>query len=312
MEQKLHFGITTPQHHVTYEELLRLWRTAEELGYESGWLFDHFLPIAGDVEGPCLEGMVTLAALAPQTQKLRLGMLVLGNTYRHPAVVANMAATLDIISDGRLELGVGAAWYGLEHAGYGIPFPPTAQRIRMLAESIQIIKRLWTEQKVNFQGRYYTLTDALCQPKSVQEPHPPLWVGGAGERLTLRAVAQHADGWDTMATPQEYSRKLRVLEEHCRVVGRDINTIRKAIHFVLGIDADRGRSEAKASEAFVRYGAPADEAHRSAIFGTPQECIRRIQEYVDLGVAYFIIEMRPPYDYHGLELFAETVIPAFR
>lgn len=309
MDQELHFGITTPQHHVTYEELLRVWRAAEELGYDSAWLFDHFLPIAGDVEGPCLEGMVTLAS---QTKRLRVGMLVLGNTYRHPAVVANMAATLDIVSGGRLELGIGAAWYKLEHAGYGIPFPPTGHRIRMLAESLQVLKRLWTGQKVSFQGRYYTLTYALCQPKPVQRPHPPLWVGGAGERLTLRVVAEHADGWDTMAPPQEYSRKLKVLEDHCRAVGRDISTIRKAIHFVLGIDADQGRAEAKASEAFLRFGAPADEANRSAISGTPQECTRRIREYVDLGVTHFIVEMRPPYDYEGLELFAQEVVPAFR
>ena len=312
MVQKLHFGITTPQHHVTYEELSRVWQAAEDLGYDSGWLFDHFLPIAGDVKGPCLEGMVTLAAMAVQTQRLRVGMMVLGNTYRHPAVVANMASTLDIVSGGRLELGMGAAWYGQEHSGYGIPFPPMGRRIRMLGESLQVLKLLWTEPKVNFQGRYYTLTDALCQPKPVQKPHPPLWVGGAGERLTLRVVAEHADGWDTMAPPQEYSHKLRVLGDHCRAVGRDVNAILKSIHFVLGIDSDRARAKEKAVDAFLRFGAPAEEANQSAIIGTPQECVEQLQQYVDLGVSHFIIEMRPPYDYQDLEMFAEKVIPALR
>ena len=312
MEQKLHFGITTPQHHVTYEELRRVWQAAEDLGYDSAWLFDHFLPITGDVEGPCLEGMVTVAALAVQTQRLRVGMMVLGNTYRHPALVANMASTLDIVSGGRLELGMGAAWYRLEHSGYGIPFPPVGRRLRMLGESLQVLKLLWTEPKVNFQGRYYTLTDALCQPKPVQKPHPPLWVGGAGERLTLRVVAEHADGWDTMAPLQEYSHKLRVLGDHCRAVGRDVNAIRKAIHFVLGIDSDRARAKEKAVDAFVRFGVPAEEAQQAAIIGTPHECVETLREYVDLGVSHFIVEMRPPHDYRALELFAEKVIPALR
>ena len=312
MEQQVQFGITTPQHHVTYRELLQVWRAADNLGYDSAWLFDHFLPIAGDVDGPCLDGMVTLTALAVQTQRLRVGMLVLGNTYRHPAVVANMAAALDIVSGGRLELGVGAAWYGQEHTAYGIPFPRTARRIRMLGEALQVMKLLWTEPKVNFTGRYYSLTDARCQPKPVQTPHPPLWVGGAGERLTLRVVAEHADGWNSMAPTEEYTRKLQVLADHCRTVGRDINSIRKSIHFVLGIDSDGRRAEAKAVDAYIRFDIPAESASRSAIIGTPEGCIERLREYHALGVSHFIIEMRPPYDYGMLELFADKVIPAFR
>lgn len=312
MEQQVLFGITTPQHHVTYPELLRVWQAADELGFDSAWLFDHFLPIAGDVEGPCLEAMVTLAALAVQTQRLRVGTLVLANTYRHPTLLANMGVALDLVSNGRLELGLGAAWYAREHQAYGIPFPSTATRIRMMGEALQVVKLLWTESKVNFQGRYYTLTDALCQPKPIQRPHPPLWVGGGGERLTLRILAEHADGWDYMAPLPEYGRKLQVLADHCRAVGRDIQSIQKAIHFVLGIDYDRQRAESKAVDAYLRFGIPAEEVHQSAIIGTPDECIEHLRQYMALGVSHFIIELRPPYDYEGMELFMEKVIPAFR
>jgi F420-dependent oxidoreductase-like protein len=306
------FGITTPQHHVAYEELGSAWKVAEELGYDSAWLFDHFLPIAGDVTGPCLEGMVALTALALKAPRLRAGMLVLGNTYRHPAVVANMAATLDIVTGGRLEMGVGAAWYGEEHAGYGIPFPPLGRRIRMMAESLQIMKALWTEGRVNFQGRYYTLTDAMCEPKPVQVPHhPPLWVGGAGERLTLRIVAEHADGWDSMASVDQYRHKVGVLADHCRAVGREPDSVRKAIHFVLGIDRDRRRAEEKGLDQFLRFGGSPEEADQAAVIGTPDECVAILSQYAALGVSHFIIEMRPPYDYDALELFAREVIPAF-
>ena len=312
MEQQLQFGITTPQNHVTYDELQRVWQAAEELGYDSAWLFDHFLPIWGDVEGPCLEAMVTLTALAMRTQRLRVGVLVLGNTYRHPAVLAKMAASLDIVTQGRLELGMGAAWYGLEHESYGIPFPRTADRIHMLGEALQVMKLLWTEPRVNFRGRYYSLTDARCQPKALQTPHPPLWVGGGGERLTLRVVAEYADGWDYMGSPEAYSQKLRVLADHCKAVGRDIGSVRKAVHLVLGIDHDPRRAEAKTMDAFLRFGISPEEARQGAIMGTPQQCIDRIGQYAALGVGHFIIELRPPYDYGELELFAKEVIPAFR
>ena len=305
------FGITTPQHHVSYEELLRLWQRAEELGYNSAWVFDHFIPIAGAVEGPCLEAMVTLTALAVQTRQLRVGVLVSGNTYRHPAVHANMAATLDVVTGGRVEWGMGAAWYGLEHSMYGIPFPPTGRRIRMMGEAIQVMKRLWMEPRVTFRGRYYQLTDAFCEPKPVQNPHPPVWVGGGGESLTLPIVAEHADGWNYMAPPEQYAQKLQVLARHCGDRARDIASIRKSIHFVLGIDRDQRRARDKAENAYARSGVPVGEDRESAIIGTPAECVDQLGQYVALGVDHFIVVMRPPYDYEGLELFAREVVPSF-
>ena len=312
MEHQIRFGMTSPQNYVRYQELQRLWHAADELGYDSAWLFDHFLPVAGAEEGPYLESIVTLTALAMQTARLRLGPLVLGNTYRHPAIVANMIAALDIVSGGRVELGLGAGSFERDHLAYGIPFPSTSTRIHMLEEALTVVKLLWTRSKCTFEGKCYTLNEAVCEPKPVQNPHPPIWVGGGGERLTLPIVARHADGWNFMATPQVYKHKLDVLSKHCEAAERDVTSIRKSIHFVLCIDQDGARAESKALEAYVQYGSLSEGSELWAIIGSPEKCIARLREYADLGVTDFIVAMRQPYDYEGLELFAEKVIPAFR
>ena len=195
---------------------------------------------------------------------------------------------------------------------YGIPFTPTGQRIRRMGEAIKVMKRLWVEPKASFRGRYYVLTGALCEPKPVQRPHPPIWVGGGGERLTLPIVAAQADGWNYMAPPDQYAAKLKVLAQRCRGAGRDISSIRKSVHFVLGIHHDKNRAREKAEDAYVRFGMPREEAEGSAIIGTPGECVQRIGQYMGLGVDHFIVEMRPPYDYEGLELFTREVVPSFR
>ena len=303
------FGIAPQQLHAGYDELLSLWKLADDLGYDCGWMPDHFLPLAGDQDGPYLEEWTTITALAMQTSRMRVGSLVLGNTFRNPGIVAKMGAALDIVTGGRLEMGLGAAWFEREHRMYGIPFPPVSQRIAMLGESLQVIRRLWTEPRVSFQGEYYTMTDAMCQPRPVQEPHPTLWVGGAGEKRTLRVIARYADGWNCSVDPGEYAHKLDVLKRHCEDAGTDVDAIRKSIYFVLGVHEDGSLAREIAHETLGRFGV---RVEKSLIAGTPGECVDQIRRFVDMGVSHFIVELQPPYDHPGLELLAEKVMPEFR
>ena len=309
MDSGVTFGIAPQQLHAGYEELLAVWKLAEDLGYDCGWMPDHFLPIAGDQDGPYLEEWTTITALAIQTSRMRVGSLVLGNTFRNPGIVAKMGAALDIVTGGRLEMGLGAAWFEREHQMYGIPFPPVAQRIAMLGEALQVIRRLWTEPRVNFQGKYYTVTDAMCQPRPVQQPHPTLWVGGDGERLTLRVIARFADGWNSSVGAEEFGHKLEVLKRHCNVAERDPAEIQKSVCFVLGIHEDGARAKEIAHETLTRFGA---RALGTVVAGTPQNCIEQLRRFVDLGVSHFIVELQPPYDHAGLGLLAQKVMPEFR
>ena len=217
----LRFGIHSGQQHATFEEYLAIWRAAEDLGLDWASVFDHFQPIQSDTTGPCFEGLTLLAAMAAHTTRLRCGIIVTGVTYRHPAALANMATTIDHVSGGRMELGIGAAWNEDEHGEYGIPMPRIGVRMDMLDEACRVLRALWTEPRASFAGKHYTLTDAKCEPKPLQDPMP-LWVGGAGEKRTLRIVAEHATGWNTFfGDVAEYRHKLDVLARHCDDVGRD-------------------------------------------------------------------------------------------
>ena len=220
---KIRWGIKTAPQHTTYDAMRTVWQEADHNpAFEHAWLFDHFAPIQGSLDGPCFEGWTLLSALAAQTHRLRIGLMVAGNTYRHPAVHAHMAATVDVISAGRLDFGVGAGWNEYEHASMGLPLYTPGERIRRLGEACEITKRLFTQQLTDFDGRYYQLKDARCEPKPIQKPYPPFVIGGAGEQLTLRVVAQYADVWNSMpASVEEYQRKLQILHEQCEVVGRD-------------------------------------------------------------------------------------------
>ena len=229
----LTFGVKTAPQFTTYEDMLRVWREADEQPeLTHAWLFDHFMPLGPDPTGPCLEGWTLLAAFAAQTERIRVGQMVTGNTYRHPAVLANMGATVDIISHGRLDFGIGAGWNELEHSSYGIPLPAPGDRIRMLGEACEIIRRMWTEVTPTFEGRYYQVHEARCEPKPVQKPLPPFVIGGSGEKLTLRVVAQYADIWNFVGgSVDEFVRKCAILDEHCAAVGRNPAAIARSIQF---------------------------------------------------------------------------------
>ena len=309
---QIRFGIHAGPQHTTYADYSALWRWADEAGYDWVSVFDHFIPIQTDPEGPCFEGLTLLAALAAQTRRVRCGILVVGNTYRNPAILANIATTIDHISGGRLELGIGAGWWEMEHEEYHIPYYTTGRRIRMLGEAAQMLRLLWTEKRATYEGRYYKLTNALNEPKPVQNPLP-LWVGGMGERLTLRVVAESADGWNTFLMPEEqYRHKLNVLAEHCRAVGRNPDDIRKSLVLQALIGRDqREIDERIASVAAARNTTP-EALRRGAVVGTPEQAAEQVVALSKLGVGDFIVGARVPYDYATLELFIDRVAPLVR
>jgi F420-dependent oxidoreductase-like protein len=219
----MRFAFKTAPMHTTWDAMLEVWRAADDIEiFESGWTFDHFYPIRGDTDGPCLEGWMTLAAFAQATRRVRLGTLVTGIHYRHPAVLANMAATLDIVSGGRLELGIGAGWNEQESGAYGIELGTPKERSDRFEEACAVITGLLSQESTTFKGDYFQLTNARCEPKPVQKPHPPICVGGSGEKRTLRTAALFAQHWNFVGgTPEQFSHARDVLHQHCSDVGRD-------------------------------------------------------------------------------------------
>ena len=228
----MRFAIKIAPQHTTYQAMLDVWRAADDMPvFESAWTFDHFYPIFSDTNGPCLEAWTTTTALAQATERIRIGVLVTGNVYRHPAVLANMAASTDIISGGRLELGIGAGWNEQECTAYGIDLPPLKERFDRFDEALQVITLLLTQEHSDFDGRYYQLANARCEPKPVQQPHPPIVIGGLGEKRTLRAVARWGDHWNFPGGGVEvFTSKREVLHKHCADVGRDPSEITTSTH----------------------------------------------------------------------------------
>jgi F420-dependent oxidoreductase-like protein len=224
-------GIKLSQQLNTIEQQRAVWRLADEGGFDHLWIFDHFNPIGGaPLDGVIWEGWTLLAAMAEATSRVRIGNMVTGNTYRHPGVLAKIATTVDHLSAGRLEFGIGAGWAEVEHTMLGLDFPGVGERLRRLDEACTVIKKLWTEERADFDGRYYNLTGALANPKPVQRPYPPIWIGGGGEQRTLRIVATHADVWNFAGGPVETAiHKVEVLERHCADVGRDPAEIRLSV-----------------------------------------------------------------------------------
>ena len=309
MNRSVKFSVRIHQGGYDYPALRRIWKDADRLGYYSATLYDL-------LNAPTLECWTTLAALAAETGRVRLTPLALANTYRHPAVFAKMASTLDVISNGRLEVGIGAGGSRGDHAASGLEFPSTSVRVRMLEESVEMMKRLWTEDEVAFEGSYYTLDGAKNDPKPVQKPYPPFLIGGHGERHLFRAVARHADicnvGFEMSL--DEHRASLDALHEHCRSVGRDPSEIEVSHNtrvVIAGSDAEfdalaaRGAAAANASEAAYRASLS------RAVAGPPEQCAEQIQRYVDAGITYFFLLFPDPIPTESLELFANEVMPRF-
>ena len=245
----MNFGIKTPPQHCSWQEILDVWRANDQVDvFTSCWNFDHFYPLVGDPQGPCMEAWVTLTALATNTHRVRIGAMVQGMPYRHPAVTANMAASLDIVSDGRLNLGLGAGWHEQECAAYGIDLLPMKQRMDRFEEGVQVIRALLRDATTSFSGEHFQLDQARCEPKGPQPGGPPIVIGGGGEKRTLRIAALYADHWNLpFATPDQFRQKHEVLQAHCVDVGRNVDDIECSVQIALPADQDPRESADQAS-----------------------------------------------------------------
>lgn len=280
----LRFGVQTYPQHTTYADMLQVWREADELGFDTAFAFDHFIPLGGDANGPCFEGWTLLSALAAQTKRLKVGLLVTGNTYRNPAVLAKMVATVDHVSNGRVILGIGAGWYEREHTAYGIPFSTASVRAHQLVEAVQVIKMLFTQDNSNFNGKYYQLKDAPFSPKTMQKPHPPILIGGMGRKVVQPLAAHHADMWDFFASDPTQAKELNTnFDAICQRVGRDPKQVERSMSL-----------------------------QASQLTGDMVKVRERIQAFADAGVQHLVIAFSAPYDREFLRRFAKDVMPAFR
>ena len=292
----------------SWENIKAVLETMEAGRWHSVWFFDHLMAPVSHTDGdfpeefvkyPIFEGWSLLCATAAVTKRLRLGLLVAGNTYRNPALMAKMAATVDHISNGRLVIGIGAAWHVREHQAYGWEFPSMRERSDRLEEACKLLKTLFmAEDLVDFDGKYYKLHQAPFEPKCVQKPHPPIMVGGGGEKRTLRTLAMYGDIMNISNGPEEVKRLSGVLERHCETVGRDPSEIRKTVQVPIHIERD----EKKAAD--FRGG------QDWKMIGPPQYVIDRAQDFIDAGVDEFTFHMIPPEPEVYAEL-NETVLSAF-
>ncbi|MGW2280436.1 LLM class flavin-dependent oxidoreductase [Streptomyces sp. NPDC001770] len=300
------------QQYRDFDECLELWQRAESWGFDWVSLFDHYRPPLGGPDGPCMDGPTLLSALAARTTRVRCAMLVSSMTWRHPALAASIAATIDRVSGGRLEFGVGAGGPDLGHEQYGIGLPDTRARLDMLEESCRIMRSLWTRERTNFEGKHFQLRDACLEPKPVQR-HLPLVIGGGGEKRTLGVVARHADVWNTSACDlPTYERKLGALARHCSEAGRDIGDIRFSITFRCVLAADERQVERRRAERLALLPSGSSDLEEYLVFGTPERCVATLLPYVRLGVRDFLLGCRPPLDWETMRLFAAEVVPALR
>lgn len=266
------FGIDLAQQRVPFAEIVARARFADDAGFDGLWGFDHFQPMYGSGPGECFEGNTTLAALSGRTERIRLGLLVTGVTYRHPSVLAAEAMTIDHASNGRLDLSLGAAWFDPEHRALGIPFPPTAVRIEMLDEALSIVRGLLTTDGFSFEGKHWQLQDATVRPRPVQQPHPPIWIGASGEQKMLPLVARHADVWHAYADAATFARKSRLVDDLAAAAGRDPAAIVRSTSLSLSEPWDEVQATA---EAYAEAGA------QYLICGWPSEGQSRVAEFVE-------------------------------
>ena len=309
----MNFGLHIGQQNLSIDELRRTWRWADTAGFDWVDVWDHFYEAPPqDGNGSCFEATTCMAAIACETQNVRIGVLVLGMNYRHPAVLANALVTIDQLSGGRLEIGLGAGWHEPEYNAYGIPFRPIKERMDMLEEGVQVVRLLTTQERSDFDGAYYQLKNAACNPRPVQA-RPRIWIGGNGEKRTLRIAARHADGWNTPYTsPDEFKRLSGVLDMWCEKEGRDPSTIERTVNLSMHMAASPKHIPA-AEEQFRETWGPASDAMRSrgVVLGTPDQAKELVSRYIDAGAVRVNIALRPPIDWDGLEAWANEVIPAF-
>jgi F420-dependent oxidoreductase-like protein len=292
-----------------YEIMTRCATEAERAGFDAIWLYDHFHTVPTPMLESVFECWTSMAALARDTKTIRLGQMVTCNGYRPPSLLAKMASCIDVMSHGRLILGIGAGWYQHEYEAYGYEYPDTPDRLRMLREALQVIKAMWTQPQAEFDGRFYHLRGAINEPKPVQRPHPPIWIGGGGEKVTLKLVAQYGDACNFNADVATVRHKLEVLREHCETVGRDYASVLKTLEFytILGdkrevdrVVADTARRTGQ-DESFIRSWNP--------LHGDAGRIAEIINEYAEVGIQYFIVNVPNAFEGGVIRRFAEEVFP---
>jgi F420-dependent oxidoreductase-like protein len=295
-----------------YEQMTRFAQEAERLAYDSVWVYDHFHTVPTQQLETTFECWTSTAGLARDTSTIRIGQMVTCNNYRNPALLAKMASTVDVMSHGRLDFGIGAGWYEAEYNAYGYDYPDGPTRLKMLREALQIIHAMWKDDYATFEGTYYHVDGAINEPKGVQKPHIPLWVGGSGERVTLKLVAQYADACNlSETTPEQYKHKLEVLKQHCDNLGRDYNSIIKSSHNFISL-VPPGEDPDKVTEPF-RHGASFEDFSKRTIVGTPQQMVDYFGSLRDTGIEYFVIYFRNDLTrLDTLQLFASDVMNILR
>jgi F420-dependent oxidoreductase-like protein len=282
---------------------------AENSGFDSFWVMDHFhqIQFVGRPEEPMLEGWTVISMLAAITTKIKLGTLVTGIIYRYPSVLAKVAATLDVLSKGRLFMGIGAGWNEQESLAYGISFPSNLERMLRLEEAIQVIRKMWTDEPyASFNGKYYQIRNAYCNPKPIQKPSPPILVGGSGERKTLKIVAKYADACNLFGSPETVRKKLDILKEHCKSVGRDYDSILKTKLGVIIVDDNKEMAKNRVRQTF--RGIPEEQIKEFVIYGTPEDVSRQIETLEQVGIQYLIVDLEPSRELEALDTFANEVI----
>jgi F420-dependent oxidoreductase-like protein len=318
---QLIFGVFTPQGWKTelagidgveaqWAKTVEIAVLAEELGYDSIWVYDHFHNIPVPSHESVFECWTTMAALSQHTERIRLGQMVGCAAYRNPALLAKITSNIDVMSGGRLDWGIGAGWYDHEFRGYGYEFLPPRDRIGVLRETVEIVKSMWTEPDTSYDGTYFHLDGAQCDPKPVQQPHPPVWIGGGGEQLTLRVVARHADRANWGGKPDEWARKREIFRGHCKAVGRDEDEVVKTWSPEVFVREDEADIVAGGTRS--RWGEPLESWRAGNLVGTPEQVAERIATYVELGCTGFIPWCSDYPDTETLRLFAEKVLPEFR
>lgn len=284
-------------------------KLAEALGYDSIWVYDHFHNVPVPAHEAVFECWTTLAALSQVTSRVRLGQMVGCATYRNPGLLAKVTSNIDVMSGGRLDWGIGAGWYDHEYRGYGYEFLSARDRIRVLRETVEVVTSMWTRADTSYQGEFFTLDGAQCDPKPLQDPHPPILIGGSGEQLTLRVVARLADRANFGGKPDEFAHKCDVLRRHCDEVGRDYDEIEKT--WSPEVFVRESEAEVRAMETST-FGEPFDSWQAGNLVGTPDQVIDKIGAYRDMGVTSLIAWGRDYPATDTLELMAERVVPAFR
>ena len=312
------FGLQHPNFSFDYKNqdvsqitdtLKNLITKAENSGIDSFWVMDHFhqIQFVGRPEEPMLEGWTVISMLAAITTKIKLGTLVTGVIYRYPSVLAKIAATLDVLSKGRLFMGIGAGWNEQESSAYGISFPSNQERMLRLEEAIQVIRKMWTEEPyASFNGKYYQIRNAYCNPKPIQKPSPPILIGGSGERKTLKIVAKYADACNLFGSPETVRKKLDILKDHCKSVGREYDSILKTKLSAIIVDDNNDMAKNRVRKTFG--GIPEEQIKEFVIYGTPEDVSRQIEIFEQVGIQYLTVNLEPYGELEALDTFANKVI----